>query len=138
MRTVGKQLGTAAFVASLAFAGMALAADPAPARAAEEPPIPQVRKPLDLRKPDVTELYTPEQIQAMLAHTRDGRLEEVEVQGERVPVTPNVWGGLAAPVWALFNPTQAWRIFAPVPPDRLHGVDVPPAAQAYERDPFRP
>jgi hypothetical protein len=27
-----------------------------------------------------------------------------------------VWGGIAAPVWALLNPTQAWRIFLPIPP----------------------
>jgi hypothetical protein len=33
-------------------------------------------------------------------------------------VTPNVWGGIAAPLWAVLHPTQAWRIFAPLPPDQ--------------------
>ncbi len=31
-------------------------------------------------------------------------------------VTREVWGGLAAPVWAILHPAQAWRIFLPVPP----------------------
>lgn len=29
--------------------------------------------------------------------------------------SPEPWAGIAAPVWALLNPTQAWRIFLPVP-----------------------
>lgn len=29
-------------------------------------------------------------------------------------VTQDVWGGVAAPFWAIRNPTQAWRIFLPV------------------------
>jgi hypothetical protein len=28
----------------------------------------------------------------------------------------DVGGGLFAPFWALLHPTQAWRIFAPIPP----------------------
>jgi hypothetical protein len=31
-------------------------------------------------------------------------------------VTREVWGGLAAPVWAILHPAQAWRIFLPIPP----------------------
>ena len=30
-------------------------------------------------------------------------------------ITQDVWGGLAAPLWALLHPTQAWRIFLPIP-----------------------
>jgi hypothetical protein len=83
------------------------------ARAASETP----RK-LDLRIPDITELYTHEQIQALLASTFVENTEEVEVRGRREAVTPKVWPGIAAPFWALLNPTQAWRIIAPFPPDR--------------------
>jgi hypothetical protein len=31
-------------------------------------------------------------------------------------VTQEVWGGPAAPVWALLHPKEAWRIFLPIPP----------------------
>jgi hypothetical protein len=93
---------------------------------------------LDLRIPDVTELYTPQQIQAILSSTSGDEYEEVEVRGTRIPATPEVWSGLGAPVWGLLNPTQVWRIIAPIPPDRIHAADVRPEAQPTERDPFRP
>ncbi len=73
---------------------------------------------LDLRIPDIRTLYTQEQIDALLASTYQERTEEVEVRGRREVVTPRVWPGIAAPIWAIFNPTQAWRIFAPLPPDQ--------------------
>jgi hypothetical protein len=101
-------------------------------------PLAQTQKPLDLRVPDVSELFTPEQIQAILSHTASDDYEEVEVRGTRIPATPDVWGGLGAPVWGLLNPTQAWRIIAPIPPDQIHAADVRPEAQPQERDPFRP
>ena len=53
----------------------------------------------------------------------DGQLEEITVTapGELLPMTENVydemWGGILAPVWALMHPTQAWRIFLPIPPE---------------------
>jgi hypothetical protein len=127
-------------------AGAAVAADGTPKRAATPgakpaaSPLPaaaETRK-LDLRIPDVTELYTPAQIQAMLSHVPGDQYEDIEVRGERIPVTPDVWTGLAAPVWGLLNPTQVWRIIAPIPPDRIHAADVRPEAQPLERDPFRP
>jgi hypothetical protein len=31
-------------------------------------------------------------------------------------VTQEVWGGPAAPVWAVLHPKEAWRIFLPIPP----------------------
>ena len=98
----------------------------------------QTQKPLDLRIPDVSELYTPQQIQAILSHTGSDDYEEIEVRGVRSPSTPDVWTGLGAPVWGLLNPTQVWRIIAPIPPDRIHAADVRPEAQPQERDPFRP
>jgi hypothetical protein len=51
-------------------------------------------------------------------------IEEVEVEGERehLKSTPDVWPGIAAPFWAVLNPTQAWRIFAPLPPDQTRGM----------------
>ena len=107
-----------------------------PVAASSRPPAKQA--PLDLRIPDVTELYTPEQIQAILSTTSGDEYEEVEVRGARIPATPEVWSGLAAPVWGLLNPTQVWRIIAPIPPDQIHAADVRPEAQPTERDPFRP
>lgn len=49
------------------------------------------------------------------------QLEEVVVTApvELLPMkseTQDVWPGLAAPFWALAHPTQAWRIFLPIPP----------------------
>lgn len=87
-------------------------------------------KPLDLRPPNITVLFTSEQLNKILAATFrediEADMEEVEVEGERdrtiLPNTPNVWPGIAAPFWALLNPTQAWRIFAPLPPDQTRGL----------------
>lgn len=93
--------------------------------AARPRPYEQVREDLDLRIPHITELFTHEQIQALLAPTfLEPReyTEEVEVQGQREAVTPTVWGGIAAPFWAIFNPTQAWRILAPFPPDQSRAL----------------
>lgn len=105
---------------------------------AVEPQAQPARK-LDLRIPPITSIYTPEQIAAFLAHTRDTEMDEVEVEGQRTPappVTPRVWGGIAAPLWALLNPSQAWRIFAPLPPDQLrNGPPRPVSANAYYIEP---
>ncbi len=78
----------------------------------------QTSQELDLRIPKITELYTEEQIHALLAPTFQEHTEEVQVRGRREAVTPNVWPGIAAPFWAILNPTQAWRIIAPLPPDQ--------------------
>ena len=47
--------------------------------------------------------------------------DEVVVTGPRelAPMrdaSQDVWGGIAAPFWALMNPKDGWRIFVPVPP----------------------
>jgi hypothetical protein len=42
----------------------------------------------------------------------------VTATGEQVPmrdVARDAWGGIAAPFWAIMNPKDAWRIFAPIP-----------------------
>lgn len=31
-------------------------------------------------------------------------------------VSQDVWGGIAAPFWAIMNPKDTWRIFVPIPP----------------------
>jgi|ADGO01.1.fsa_nt_gi hypothetical protein len=105
-------LGMALLLASNAGAQEAVAAS-APA---------ETSKKLDLRIPEITELYTEEQIQAFLAPTYHEYTEEVEVRGKRETVTPNVWPGIAAPIWGILNPTQAWRIFAPLPPDQTRAL----------------
>ncbi|WP_129641789.1 hypothetical protein [Peristeroidobacter agariperforans] len=107
------------------LSGNGLAEEPAPAAtntavfaAKTAPP----HQPLDLRAPLITQLYTAEELNRILATTfiRED-IEEVQVEGERErrPTdTPDVWPGIAAPVWALLNPAQSWRIFAPLPPDQ--------------------
>jgi hypothetical protein len=90
------------------------------ASAAAPPP-----KPLDLRPPNITNLYTPRQLDRLIAKMEAENIEEIEVEGARIPpptFTPQIWPGIAAPFWALFHPTQAWRIFAPIPPDRARDI----------------
>jgi hypothetical protein len=98
------------------------------------------RKPLDLRTPNITHLFTSEQLNKVLAASFREDIEEVEVEGERdrTPAnTPNVWPGIAAPFWALLNPTQSWRIFAPLPPDQTRGLQYvrANATDAYVLEP---
>lgn len=141
-RTGKIRAGTALVVA----AGLALAA--AVAAADDKGTLAPAPKPLDLRTPEITKLYTPRQLERLIAKMDAQNIEEIEVEGARVPAptfTPRVWPGIAAPFWALFHPTQAWRIFAPIPPDqardignqefttegRLEPIGVPPG------DPFK-
>lgn len=42
-------------------------------------------------------------------------------------VSQDVWGGIAAPFWAIMNPTQAWRILVPIPPKGKPKEAEPPA-----------
>lgn len=55
-------------------------------------------------------------------------LEEVDVKAPPVPLrmrdlSQDVWGGVAAPFWALLHPTQAWRVLLPIPPKRAAPED---------------
>ena len=105
------------FAATLALACTAAHADD---EAAAPPP-----KPLDLRAPDVSKLYTQRQLERLIAKMEADFIERIEVEGARIPppeFTPRVWPAIAAPFWALFNPTQAWRIFAPIPPDQARHI----------------
>ena len=108
------------------LSGISLAAEQAPAATAAVAtnPTSPPRKPLDLRPPNITHLFTSEQLNKVLAASFREDIEEVEVEGERdrMPNTPNVWPGIAAPFWALVNPTQSWRIFAPLPPDQTRSL----------------
>jgi hypothetical protein len=116
---------TSAFVAAILISESAAAAEElalaAPATAAKLSATSTGQ--LDLRAPDVTHLFTQEQIHRVLASTFRENIEEVEVEGERdIPATPRVWPGIFAPLWAVANPAQAWRIFAPLPPDQTRGM----------------
>lgn len=133
---------TSAFVAAILISEAAAAeeraaATPAAATFAARPATPA--KQLDLRAPDVTHLFTEAQINRVLAATFRENIEEVEVEGERnIPDTPRVWPGIFAPFWALANPTQAWRIIAPLPPDQTRGMQyarIDNAVDAYLLDP---
>jgi hypothetical protein len=110
-------------LALAAALGLACAAVQADDKAATTPP---PAKPLDLRPPDVTKLYTPRQLERLIAKMESDNIEEIEVEGARVPpptFTPNVpLGTFAATFWALFHPTQAWRIILPVPPDQAKDI----------------
>ena len=89
---------------------------------AATPPAPKV---LDLRPPNITELYTHQQLARLIAKMEAENIEEIEVEGARVPAptfTPRVWPAIAAPFWAMLHPTQAWRIFAPIPPDQARNI----------------
>jgi hypothetical protein len=104
----------------------------------DKSPVKPTKGKLDLRIPDVDRaLHAGADPGDPFQHERR-RYEEVEVRGARIPATPEVWSGLGAPVWGLLNPTQVWRIIAPIPPDQIHAADVRPEAQPTERDPFRP
>ncbi len=114
----------ATLIVGALLAGAAFAEERAPAavttNSADSPAPP--RKSLDLRVPHITQLFTSEQLNQILSATfvRED-IEEVQVEGERdrrPTNTPEVWPGIAAPFWALLNPSQSWRIFAPLPPDQ--------------------
>ena len=100
------------------------------------------KKPLDLRAPDVTTLFTPEQLQSILSRTLDENIEEIEVERERNKAphvgSPAVPMAIAAPFWALAHPLQAWRIFAPIPPDRAKYLGGPADATDTNRRPTPP
>ncbi len=79
------------------------------------------KKPLDLKAPDITKILSADELDRLVKGTVDANFDEVKVEGARdlVPDTPVVWPGLLAPFWALAHPTQAWRIFAPLPSDQV-------------------
>ena len=109
-------------IAVLLAATLALACTAAHAEDEGTQPPP---KPLDLRAPDITRLYTHRQLERLIAKMESDFIEKIEVEGARIPApefTPRVWPGIFAPFWALLNPTQAWRIVAPIPPDQARHI----------------
>ncbi|HWK74282.1 MAG TPA: hypothetical protein VNQ81_08425 [Povalibacter sp.] len=132
----------------LPLAQVALAAEPAGSHAgtANDPPRTEaspVRKPLDLRPPDITTLLSQAELDRILSRIVEENIEEVEVQRERTKApnlgTPAVPLGIASPFWAIAHPLQAWRIFTPIPPDRAQYISAPAdATDAYRRPIFFP
>ena len=127
-------IASVAFAACLLTLGNVAAAGDKPAADPPKPAAAMAPKRLDLRAPDITKLFSEAQLKEVLSKALDPRIEEVEVEGRRSnealpPSSPNVWGGIAAPFWALAHPTQAWRILAPMPPDQASrvGNDAPDA-----------
>jgi hypothetical protein len=60
--------------------------------------------------------------------------DEVVVIGPRElapmrDVSQDVWGGVAAPFWALMHPKDAWRIFVPIPPKARPQEEKPTPAE---------
>ncbi len=95
------------------------------AHAADDEAAAAAPKPLDLRAPDNSKLYTHRQLERLIAKMEADFIEKIEVEGARIPApefTPRVWPAILAPFWALANPTQAWRIFAPIPPDQARHI----------------
>lgn len=68
---------------------------------------------LDLKAPDIRRVAAPIMLNAPDEEIVDIEDQQVQVQGTRPEVY--VPGGLASLPWAVMNPTQAWRIFLPVP-----------------------
>jgi hypothetical protein len=126
------------FVGSLS-SGMIGADDSLPLRAALDPVDVQT---INLQGPSITAPVAPvmaikvlrltltqAELQSIIAkhekissHTMGGQLEEstVTARVERLPMRDMAhegWRGIAAPLWAVLHPTQAWRIILPIPPE---------------------
>jgi hypothetical protein len=97
------------------------AAEPAPPVNEKVATIPS--RPLELRTPDITTLVTAEELERLTRGTvaEERAIDEVQVQRRSglPPDRPPVWPGLLAPFWALAHPTQALRIFTPLPSDHV-------------------
>jgi hypothetical protein len=71
--------------------------------------------PLDLRAPDIHRIVPEVQLREPLAEPQEAEelQEQVQVQGSRPEIDLPI--GIASLPWAVMHPTQAWRIFLPVP-----------------------
>ncbi len=69
---------------------------------------------LDLKAPDIRRVVPEVELREPLQEPTDIEEQQVQVEGSR----PDVYvpGGIASLPWAVMHPTQAWRIFLPVPP----------------------
>jgi hypothetical protein len=69
---------------------------------------------LDLKAPDIRSLVPEVQLRDSSTDEETLEVQQVQVEGTRPEVY--VPGGIASLPWAVMHPTQAWRIFLPVPP----------------------
>jgi len=74
---------------------------------------------IDLHPPDLRKIFPASELEKRLPEPDEQLAAQeaatVEVSTERVAPPPNVPVGILAPFWAIRHPTQAWRIFMPVP-----------------------
>lgn len=68
---------------------------------------------LDLKAPDIRRVVPEVQLHAPAEETVEIEEQQVQIEGTRPEVY--VPGGIASLPWAVMHPTQAWRIFLPVP-----------------------
>jgi hypothetical protein len=68
---------------------------------------------LDLKAPDIRRIVPEAELRQPLT---EPEIEEQQVQVEGTRPEVYVPGGIASLPWAVMHPTQAWRIFLPVPP----------------------
>jgi hypothetical protein len=69
---------------------------------------------LDLKAPDIRRIVPEVELREPLVETTEIEEQQVQIEGQRPEVY--VPGGIASLPWAVMHPTQAWRIFLPVPP----------------------
>ena len=83
--SIGVKKGTTLLIVAtgLGLAGASAHADDA--ATAKAAPAKSSQKSLDLRPPDITQLYTNEQLEALLEKLEAEHIERVEVEGARVP-----------------------------------------------------
>jgi hypothetical protein len=74
---------------------------------------------MDLHAPDVRKVFPIGELQKRLPDPEDQLIAQesatVEVSTDREVPPPTAPVGILAPFWAIRHPTQAWRIFMPVP-----------------------
>ncbi len=68
---------------------------------------------LDLKAPDIRRLVSEVELRQPVEEPTEIEQTQVQVEGSRPEVY--VPGGIASLPWAVMHPTQAWRIFLPVP-----------------------
>ena len=131
MRTIGCRYRDCHLAFAAAWLIGLLAAGAPRAEDAAEPMVARTNQPLDL-------LLTQAELRSIIRsyENRTGDIvtspidDEVLVTapGEQAPMrepSRDVARGLAAPFWAIANPSQSWRIFMPIPPKGLPTEEPP-------------
>jgi hypothetical protein len=131
MRTTGCRFRDCQLAFVTAWLLGLLAASAPRAEDAGEPMVARTNQPLDL-------LLTQAELRSLIRsyENRTGNIvtapidEEVLVTapGEQAPMrepSRDVARGIAAPFWAIANPSQSWRIFMPIPPKGLPKEEAP-------------